>query len=276
MAFKINNPFINNSDERSANGLNISVPAIDNIMTNFKQENDERSASINEMVETALETEANRRGSDAYKDTYNTLHHNSMSPITPVFGKSKDNKYPYLMSVYNMDKTKLMALEKPDRCSDPETDAKSGSHFCNEYWQNEYKKQRSLFNTERGLLKDMESDAKLSNRMMSEVFALDADENTFQDRAFEIAKKYRDDWKLGTKGAKVENNTKNVAWQTEQNFNTLLRIHDQAVEAQNAADRLKQNDYKFNKSLRDHEKFMDDFTNKDQRTGEYKINFGGQ
>ena len=263
MAFKLNNPFINNSDERSGNGLNISVPAIDNIMTNFKQENDERSARTNEMVETVLETEANRRGSAAYKDTYNTLHHNSMSPITPVFEKSKDNRYPYLMSVFNMDKNKLMSLEKPDRCSDPRTDAESGSHFCNEYWQNEYKKQRSLFNTEKDLLKDMESDAKLSSRMMSEVLALDANENTFKERAIEIAQKYRDDWKLSTNGANVEDNIKNVAWQTNENFNTLLRIHDQAVEAQNAADTLKLNNYKFDKANRDYENFIDGITNED-------------
>ena len=263
MAFKLNNPFINNSDERSSNGLNISVPTIDSIMTDFKQQNDERSARNNEMVETVLETEANRRGNAAYTDTYNSMHHDSFSPVTPVFEKSKDRKYPYLMSVYNLDKTKLMSLEKPWRCSDPETDAKTGSHFCNEYWQNENKLRKSLYGTERGLLKDMENDAEVSNKMMAEVLALDANEDTFKERAFEIAAKYRDDWKLSTLGANIENNTKNVAWQTGENFNTLLRIHNQSVEAQDAADTLKLNNYNFDKANRDYENFIDEITNED-------------
>lgn len=261
MAFKLNNPFTKNNDERSNNSLGISVPGLDDIMTSFKQNIDERSAQSREMVETVLETEANRRGNAAYTDTYNSMHHDSFAPVSPVFEKSKDKKYPYLMSVYNLDKTKLMSLEKPWRCSDPETDAKTGSHFCNEYWQNENKLRKSLYGTERGLLKDMESDAEVSNKMMSEILALDANEDTFKERAFEIAAKYRDDWKLGTLGANIENNTKSVAWQTGENFNTLLRIHNESVAAQDAADRLKQNEYKFNKTLRDHERFMDDFNN---------------
>lgn len=263
MAFKLNNPFTKNNDERSGNSLGVSVPGVDKIMTNFRQNNDERSAQNRETVENLLESESNKRGNSAYANEYNRLHHNAVSPVTPVFENSKDKDYPYLMSVYNMDRTKLMALQKPDRCSDPETDAKSGSHFCNEYWQNEYKLRTSLAGTERGLLKDMENDAKVSSEMMGEILSLSADEDSFKQRAFDIIQKYKPNFKLGLNGAYLDEKAgmKNVAWQTEQNLETLLKIHDQAVAAQDAADRLKQNEYKFNKTLRDNERFMDDFNN---------------
>lgn len=240
MSFKINNPF-GKKDERS--GL-IPQSFIDE-RSNFNRKLDEQLKSIENEVGKFEEQMVTRRGTDAYNDEMNRSRMDS----APVFTKSRDRNYPYLMSVFNTEPTRIVSLDDiPYECSSPEEDARSGSQFCIDFWDNRNKSTLSIHGTERGLMKDMEADAKLSNQMMEEILQLENNEANFEKNVFDIIQKYKPGFKLGFGGANVEDNYKNVAWQTNMQLNKIVDDHLRAQEAQDQADTQRINSWRFKKA----------------------------
>lgn len=240
MSFKINNPF-GKKDERS--GL---IPqSFRDERSNFNKKLDDQLRSIENEVGRFEEQMVTRRGTDVYNEEMNKSKMDSQ----PVFTNSKEKNYPYLMSVFNTQPIRIMSLnDVPYQCNSPEEDARSGTQFCKEFWDNRQKSTLSIHGTERGLMKDMEADAKLSNQMMEEILQLQNNEIDFEQNVFDIIQKYRPNFKLGFNGANVKNNYKNVAWQTNMQLNKIVEDHFKAQEAQDLADKQRINSWKFKKA----------------------------
>ncbi len=245
MAFKINNPFTN-KDERSGLKFNISLSGNDERSNSYLERympqswKDERSAFENEMkeivasVDKSVEEMIKRRGTSTYRETMEKRRSNSQ----PVFTNSKEKKYPYLMSVYNLDQTQGGGLNLPWQChpdpTDPRNDAVAS---CRRWHEDNFTKQLSLAGTPRGLLKDMEHDARLASEIMEEALAMDYTEENYVKNLTGLISRLQDEkggFKLG--GANIKNNIKSVAWQTKQQILKMIEDHEAAVAAQDSAD----------------------------------------
>ena len=230
MAFKINNPFTN-KDERSGSQFESFMPqSYKDERAAFNTKMDERLGEIKKLEENLVK----RRGTGAYRDTMEKKR----SGQQPIFTNSKEKKYPYLMSVYNFEPVGGSGPELPWQCHpDPTNPRNQDVAACEQWHKDQYNRVHSLAGTERGLLKDMEHDAKLSSEILEEALAMDYTEENYVKNLVGLVNRLRDEkggFKLG--GANVRNNTKNVAWQTKQQILKMIEDHEAAVAAQDSAD----------------------------------------
>ena len=259
MAFKINNPF-NNKDERSGLKFNISLSGNDE-RSNLNLERympqswkDERSAFENKMkeivtsVDKSVEEMIKRRGTSTYRETMEKRRRGQQ----PVFTNSKEKKYPYLMSVYNFEPIGGSGPELPWQCHPDPTDPRNQDVIACETWHRDnYNRVHSLAGTERGLLKDMEHDAKLASEIMEEALAMDYTEENYVKNLVGLVNRLRDEkggFKLG--GANLKNGHKNVAWQTKQQILKMIEDHEAAVAAQDSADNKRIMNWELQQSMR--------------------------
>lgn len=229
MAFKINNPFTN-KDERSGLNLEQYMPQ------SFKDERSAFNTQIDERIGEIKKLEENfvkRRGSGAYRETREKRGINDQ----PVFTNSKEKKYPYLMSVYNFEPVGGSGPEVPWQCHPDPTDPRNQNIAACERWHRDnFNRTHSLAGTERGLLKDMEHDAKLSNEIMEQALAMDYTEENYVKNLTGLINQIKDE-KGGFKlGGSNTGGPKNVAWQTKQQILKMIEDHEAAVSAQDSAD----------------------------------------
>ena len=263
MAFKINNPF-GKKDERS-----FMPQSWRDERSQFNTYLDETMEDIETMSDDFEERMVTQRGKDVYNEEMSKR--NSLSQ--PVFTNSKDKKYPYLMSVYDQDPYTLMSLglEKksdgsiaPWRCNG----RSQGNHtqFCENFYKNQDIEKNSLFHTKRGLLKDMEHDAKLGNEMISKILEMDISEANFQNNMFKIIQEYRDQfltWDRNRDFSTMDERegTKHVGWQINKNLEAILEDHLKASQLQDEADKRRITNYQFNKAFEDGMEAIDEAKN---------------
>ena len=230
MSFKINNPFTNN-DERSGSQFESYMhQSWRDERASFNKDLDERMGEIKKLEENFVK----RRGTSKYYETMERRRQGDQ----PVFTNSKEKKYPYLMSVYNLKQTQGGGLNLPWQCHpDPTHPRNDDVASCRRWHEDNFTKQLSLAGTPRGLLKDMEHDARLSSEIMEEALAMDYTEENYVKNLTGLISRLQDEkggFKLG--GANIKNNRKNVAWQTKQQILKMIEDHEVAVEAQDVAD----------------------------------------
>ena len=229
MAFKINNPFTN-KDERSGLNLEQYMPqSYKDERAAFNTRMDERLGEIKQLEENFVK----RRGSSTYRDTMEKKRRDSK----PLFTNSKksnlvgdEKKYPYLMSVFNFKPIGgQLGSEVPWQCHpDPTDPSNFNNQTCIDWHQNEFNRQYSLRGTERGLLKDMEWDARLSHDIMEAALALDYTEENYVKNLRNLANKIKDEkggWRSST-----------VPTYHRQAIDKLIADHEAAVAAQDSAD----------------------------------------
>lgn len=269
MAFKINNPFTN-KDERSGLNLERFMPqSWKDERSAFNTQIDERAGEMETMVDDFEEKMVTKRG----KDVYDNEMEKTISVSQPVFTNSKDKKYPYLMSIYDQDPYTLMStgLEKksdgsiaPWRC-DPRSWG-NHSQFCDAFYKNQDIELNSLHGTKRGLLKDMEHDAKLGSEMMQKVLEMDINEADFLNNMLKITNEYRDkfltwDRTLNFGEMDERQGRKHVGWQLNKQLETLYEEHLKAKQLQDDADKKRITNYQFNKAFEDGMEAIDEAKN---------------
>ena len=258
--FTIKNPFIKN-DERATNSLGFTTPTMDKIMTDFKQQGDERIQTM----EKNLEEFVYSRGAGAYRETLERRR----SGAQPVFTNTQNRKltkdergYPYLMSVFNMEPKGGTSPALPWQCDADPTANPGANAACDEWHRNNYARRHSLSGLPRGVLKDMEHDAKISSKMLEAVLNMDQSEAGYAKRLLDIVKMYKKDLKLGNRSNEFLSNPKNindVAWQTNKQLEKIYNDHLLAVNAQDLADKKRQNQYEFNKTMNQIKNDMEEF-----------------
>ena len=253
MAFKINNPF-GKKDERS-----FMPQSWRDERSQFNTYLDETMEDIEQMNDDFEERMVTQRGQDIYNEVMEI--NNSLSQ--PVFTNSKDRKYPYLMSVYDQDPYTLMALgleEKSDGSRAPwRCNPRSwGNHtgFCDRFYKNQDIERNSLFHEKRGLLEDMEHDAKLANEMVGRILEMDVNESNFLKNFFKIKNEYMGKfltWDERTNFGEMSEwqGLKHVGWQLNNQLETIYANHLKAQELQDQEDRERINNYRFNKAFED-------------------------
>ncbi len=250
MAFKINNPFTN-KDERSDSGFESLMPQ------SWKDERAAFNTSIDERLGEMKKIEENlvkRRGKTSYRDTMEKKRINDQ----PVFTNSKEKKYPYLMSVYNFNPIGGSGPSLPWQCDeDPTSPRNQQVETCKRWHEDNYNRTWSLAGTERGVLKDMEHDAKLSSEIMEQALAMDYTEENYVKNLLALVNNRIGDFKLG--GSRVKNNTKSVAWQTKQQVLKMIKDHEEAVAVQDAEDNKRIMQWELQQSMNN----LDDMFNED-------------
>tara|TARA_R100000805_G_C3591025_1_gene92970 strand:+ start:52 stop:867 length:816 start_codon:yes stop_codon:yes gene_type:complete len=253
MAFKINNPF-GKKDERSF------------MPQSWRDERSQFNTYLNETmqdIETMADDFEERMVTQRGKDVYNEVMNIGNSSAQPVFTNSKDKKYPYLMSVYTQDPYTLMSLGlerksdgsiAPWRCNPRSWN--QNTQFCEDFYKNQDVERNSLFGTKRGLLKDMEHDAKLGNEMMEKILAMDVNEANFVNNMIKITQEYRDkfltwDRTLDFEKMDERQGRKHVGWQLNKQLNVILNNHYKAQELQDEEDKRRITNYQFNKAFED-------------------------
>ena len=242
MAFKINNPFTN-KDERSGLNLEQYMPqSYKDERAAFNTRMDERLGEIEQLEENFVK----RRGSSTYRDTMEKKRIGQQ----PLFTNSKksnlvgdEKKYPYLMSVFNFKpKGGQLASEVPWQCDpDPTDPSNFNNQTCIDWHQNEFNRQYSLQGTERGLLKDMERDAKLSSEIMEAVLAMDYTEENYVKNLRNLSNKIKDEkggWRSST-----------IPMHHQQAIDKLIADHEAAVAAQDSADNKRIMNWELQQSL---------------------------
>tara|TARA_R100000988_G_C3965274_1_gene148439 strand:- start:173 stop:961 length:789 start_codon:yes stop_codon:yes gene_type:complete len=242
MAFKINNPFTN-KDERSGLNLEQYMPqSFKDERSAFNTQIDERLGEMEESVENMVR----QRGKSTYFETMRDKRSNSK----PVFTNSKEKKYPYLMSIYNFEPIGGSGPSLPSQCDPDPTDPRNQDVIACETWhQDNYNRTHSLQGVPRGVLKDMEHDAKLSSEIMEEALAMDYTEENYVKNLTGLISRLQNEkggFKLG--GSKLPNNTKSVAWQTKQQILQMIDDHNAAVAAQDSADNKRIMQFELNKT----------------------------
>ena len=229
MSFKINNPFTNN-DERSGSRFESYMPqSWRDERASFNKNLDERMGEIKKLEENFVK----RRGTSKYYETMERRRQGDQ----PVFTNSKEKKYPYLMSVYNFEPIGGSGPNLPWQCHpDPTNPRNQNVAACEQWHKDQYNRVRSLDGVPRGILKDMEHDAKLSSEIMEEALAMDYTEENYVKNLTSLISRMQDE-KGGFKlGGMNTGGPKNVAWQTKQQILKMIEDHEVAVEAQDVAD----------------------------------------
>ena len=252
MAFKINNPFTN-KDERSGSQFESFMPqSYKDERAAFNIQMDERLGEIKQLEENFVK----RRGTGAYRETMEKKKRDSQ----PLFTDSKkrnlegdEKKYPYLMSVYNL---KPIGGHNDSRVPwechpDPTDPSNFRSQTCIDWHQNEFNRQYSLRGRPRGILKDMEWDARLSHDIMEAALALDYTEENYVKNLRNLANKIKDE-KGGWR-------TSSVVPMHLKAIDRLIADHEEAVAAQDSADNKRIMNWELQQSMDS----LDDMFNED-------------
>jgi hypothetical protein len=251
---------------------------------------DERINQSNEKNRQALIDLAGYRG----KDTYNEVIGNT--PRAPyVKNEGVDKKFPYLSSkhhvgnVYNPMQSDIrnrnaMTIEEERKA---EQDRMLGGSFVDErqgtrgstYFGPEFDKK-----AEKAAKTAVDRHEYLMNAAAQGEDALEAalsQENIYNKNNVVIGQEMpvRSKFPISTKETGVPTNLRggyaaNPSGESLRNINSFIDLRDRAKSAQDLSDFLRQAEVKRQFDSDDRKRYFDSL--RDERTGEYKINFGGQ